>query len=326
MTVSNFAGKMGQATAEKSIACIVVSVWCLVMQPFKSLEYYLEYWKAVLKAVRFRIWLRSKGVHIVFPVKQSFFRIKPRIGDPDKFRQAMLRHVKKTREFQVQEGADEPLPVTKISGKPWWPEGIQRPICRFGHNMNFIAQILLSDTTLPNMPKNSLLSFHYCDKCSSDVKASYGFFDNENRGYDLSIFDNVDKQTTDMKGIVAPPLTKSYSISFLDIEEVPGALCVYANIETVDQPKDYPQGKDEFDEDIYPGLKHVSKSKIGGWPSWVQFPEWPVNENGKKYEFIGQLDWKLFNRTPWCMGGYAYLFITQVENQKYKAEMVIQVT
>ena len=291
----------------------------------KSLEYYFEYWKAVLKAIRFQIWLRSKGVHVGFPVKKSCFRIKPRVGDPDKFRQAMLRHSKKTREFQVLEGADEPLPVTKISGKPWWPKGIQRPVCRFGHNMNFITQILLSDVPLPNMPRNVLLSFHYCGKCTSDGKMSYGWYDKENRGYDLSIFDDVDNQATDTKGIVAPSLTKSYSISFRDIEEVPGGLCEDANVEIVDQPKDYPQGKDDFDENIYPGLKHVSKSKIGGWPNWVQFPEWPVNEDGTKYEFLGQLDWGLFAGTPWS-DGYAYMFLTQDENAKYKADMVIQVT
>jgi uncharacterized protein YwqG len=238
----------------------------------------------------------------------------------------MLRHAKRTREFQVLEGADKPLPVTKIAGKPWWPEGIKRPICKFGHNMNFIAQILLSDVPLPNMAQNSLLSFHYCDKCTSDGKMSYGWHDKKNRSYDLSIFDNVSIQTADIKGLVAKQLTKSYGVSFRDIEEVPGGLCEDANIEIVDQPKDYPQGKDEFDENIYPGLKHVSKSKIGGWPSWAQFPEWPVNEDGKKYEFIGQLDWKLFDGMPWCMGGYAYLFITQDENENYKAEMVIQVT
>jgi uncharacterized protein YwqG len=297
-----------------------------MMRPLKLLEYYFEYWKKVLKQIRFQIWLRSKGVHGGFPIKKSFFKIKPRIGDPDKFRQAMLRHAKKTREFQVLEGADEPLPVTKIAGKPWWPEGIQRPICRFGHKMNFIAQILLSDVPISNMPQNSLLSFHYCDQCTSDGKMSYGWYDKENRGYDLSIFDNIDNQATDTKGIVASSLTKSYSISFRDIEEVPGGLCEDTDIDTVDQPKDFPQGKDDFDENIYLGLKHVSKSKIGGWPSWEQYPEWPVNEDGNKYEFLGQFDWRLFVGAPWSCGGYAYLFITQDKNGKYKAEMVIQVT
>jgi uncharacterized protein YwqG len=80
-----------------------------------------------------------------------------------------------------------------------------------------------------------------------------------------------------------------------------------------------------LDEDIYPGLKHVSKSKIGGWPSWVQGPVWPLN-NGERYKFLGQLDWMLFDGTPWCSGGYAYLFVAKDDNDKLKAEMLIQVT
>jgi|GEM_PF-1942502 len=296
------------------------------MRPFKSLEYYVEYWKLVFKAIKMQLWLRSRGVPVGFPVKKSFFRIEPCIGNPDKFRQAMLRHQKKTREFHVQEGENEPSPVTKIAGQPWWPEGIQRPKCKCGHAMNFIAQFLLSDVPLPNMPENSLLSFHYCDKCTSDGRMSYGWVDKENSGYDLSIFYDINKTKSDMRGLLAPSLTKLYRVSFRDIEEVPGGLCEDANINLVDQPKDYPQSKDDFDENIYPGLKHVGKSKIGGWPTWAQFPKWPVNQQGEKYEFLGQLDWRLFNGTPWCTGGYAYLFITEDDNKKYDVELVIQVT
>ena len=70
----------------------------------------------------------------------------------------------------------------------------------------------------------------------------------------------------------------------------------------------------------------MAKSKIGGWPTWVQFPEWPVNQQGEKYKFLGQLDWRLFDGTPWCSGGYAYLFISVDNNTKCKAELAIQVT
>jgi hypothetical protein len=272
-----------------------------------------------------RLWLRTRGIHIGSVVKKSFFRVKPRIGDPDKFRQTMLRYARKTREFQVQEGAGEPLPITKIAGQSWWPEGIQRPKCKYGHAMNFVAQIFLPDVPLPNMPENSLLSFHYCDQCTSDGRTSYGWIDKENRGYDLSIFYDIDKRKPDMKGLLAPSMTKSYNISFRDVEEVPGGLCEDANIEPVDTPRDFPQGRDDFDEDIYPGLKHVAKSKIGGWPTWLQFPEWPVNQQGDRYKFLGQLDWRLFDGTPWS-GGNAYLFITVDNNKKCKAELVIQIT
>jgi len=290
------------------------------------LRYFIEYCKLVFKAIKMQLWLKSKGIRVGPVVKKSIFRVKPRIGDPDKFRQTMLMYAKKTREFQVQEGAVEPLPVTKIAGQPWWPEGIHRPKCKYGHSMNFVAQIFLQDVPLSNMPENSLLSFHYCDQCTSDGRTSYGWIDKENRGYDLYIFHDIDKRKPDMRGLLAPSMTKSYNVSFRDVEEVPGGLCEDANIEPVDEPRDFPQGRDDFDEDIYPGLKHVAKSKIGGWPTWVQFPEWPANQQGDKYKFLGQLDWRLFDGTPWCSGGYAYLFITVDNNTKCKAELVIQIT
>ena len=154
---------------------------------------------------------------------------------------------------------------------------------------------------------------------------AFGCFDTENRGYDLRNFHDVDKTKADMKGLTAPSLTKSYSIRFREVEEVPGSLAEDAGIKHENLPVDFPQGKDDFDEDIYPGLKHIHTSKICGWPSWVQYPEWPMN-NGKRYQFLGQLDWNLFDGTPWCNGGYAYLFIIEDENGKLKCEMLIQVT
>jgi len=273
-----------------------------------------------------QVWLQSKGVHVGSIVKKSFFRVRPHIGNPDKFRQTMLELSKPTRQFQVQQTIDEPLRITKIAGQPWWPEGVQRPKCKYGHDMSFIAQILLSDVPLSNLPDNALLSFHYCDTCTSEGRMSYGWFDKENKSYDLSLFYDIDKKKPDMKGLLAPSLTKQYSISFRDVEEVLGGFCEDVNIAPVDIPKDFPQGKDDFDEDIYPGLKHVSKSKVGGWASWAQFAQWPVNEYGERFRFLGQLDWKLFAGSPWSGGGYAYIFITNKTDGELRAELVIQVT
>jgi len=299
------------------------------MRLFKSLAYYLDYCKLVFGKVRLYLWFRVRGLPQASVLKDSsLLKVRPRKNpmNAEQFQKRMLEYAKKTREFQVEENGVEPLPVTKIAGQPWWPEGAERPKCKHGHFMNFVAQILLSDVPLPDMPENALLSFHYCDQCTMDGQMSFGWFDKENKGYDLSFFCDADKTKTDMRGVLAPPMTKSYSISFRDIEEVPGGLCEDAEIDFVNLPKDFPQGKDDFDEDIYPGLKHVAKSKIGGWPNWAQYPEWPVNEKGEKYKFFGQLDWLLFDGTPWCSGGYAYLFITGGNNIKYKAELVIQVT
>jgi uncharacterized protein YwqG len=243
----------------------------------------------------------------------------------EEFRSKMLGLARPTREFKVSEGGEGPLPVTKIGGEPWWPEGVSRPECKEGHAINFVIQILLSDVPLPDMPANALLSFHYCNECTENGRMSFGCFDEENRGYDVTVLYDIHEAKADMKGLLASSLTKSYDISFRDLEEVPGGLCEDANIEWVNLPKDFPQGKDDFDEDIYPGLKHVSNSKIGGWPNWVQHPEWPL-DNGERYKFTGQLDWQLFEELPWCAGGYAYLFVAEDDDGRLKAELVIQVT
>ena len=290
--------------------------------------YYLDYCRLVFQKIKLYLWFRAKGLPQASVLKDSsLFKVYPRKNSmsAEQFRKRMIELAKPSREFLVSEGGVEPLPVTKIAGQPWWPEGLPRPKCKDGHNMNFVVQILLSDVPLPDMPANALLSFHYCNECTMAGQMSFGYFDKQNGCYDLTILYDIDKAKADLKGLLAPSLTKSYNISFRDLEEVPGGLCEDANIKHVNLPKDFPQGKDDFDEDIFPGLKHVSNSKIGGWPSWVQHPEWPLN-NGERYKFLGQLDWKLFEGAPWCGGGYAYLFIVEDNNVKLKAELLIQTT
>jgi len=130
--------------------------------------------------------------------------------------------------------------------------------------MNFVCQILLSDVFMPDMRANALLSFRYCNECTMCGRMSFGCFDKHNSGYDLTIFCDIDKAQADMKGSLVPSLTKPYGVSFRDVEEVPGGLCEDADIDHVNLPHDFPQGKDDFDVDIYPGLKHVSNFKIGG--------------------------------------------------------------
>jgi len=294
------------------------------MRLFKSIEYCFEYIRIVLKNIRFFLWLRIKGVHQGTIFKKHLFRARPHIGDPEKFRQAMLKLAKPTRELQVQPGGQEPEPITKISGQPWWPEGIERPKCKHGHYMNFVAQILLSDVPGLGLPDNTLLSFHYCETCTMEGRMPFGWEDKENQGYDLSILQDIDKRKSDARGFVATQYGPSYKVAFRELNEVPAY--EDADINSTDLPKDYPQGKDDFDENIYPGLKHVSKSKIGGWPNWAQYPVWPCDEDGKKYEFIAQLDYMLFEKAAWAGGGYAYLFIIRETDSKLKGELIIQTT
>lgn len=285
-----------------------------------------EYIRLVVQKIRLYLWFRSKGMPQASILKDSsLFKVNPKTGDPEKFRQQMLQFTKPTKELVMQGSTDEALLVTKIAGKPWWPEGLERPKCRHGHFMTFIAQFLLSDAPLSDMPENALLSFHYCEECTELGNMPWGWTDSKNSGYDLTIFQDVNQKQNDNLGFVVPPLTKSYSVELQEKNEVLGYE-ESADNDLLDLPNDYPQGKDDFDENIYPGLKHIHKSKIGGWPSWVQYPEWPTNEKGDKYTFFGQLDWMAFDGCPWCNGGYAYLFLDRDDDINLKAELLIQTT
>lgn len=294
------------------------------MRLIKSIEYCFEYVRLVLGKIRLYLFCRHRGLPQAAILKENLLRVNPCTGDPEKFRQDMLKFTKPTREFQVEPGGQEPEPITKISGQPWWPEGVERPKCKHGHYMNFVAQILLSDVPGLNLPEHTLLSFHYCDTCTCEGRMPWGWEDKENQGYEVSILYDTDKQKPDGRGLVAEQYGTSYKVTFREINEVPAY--EDAGIEHKDLPKDYPCGKDDFDEDIYPGPKHVSKSKIGGWPSWAQYPTWPCDDKGNKYEFIAQFDWWLFEHSAWAAGGYAYLFITRDADLKLKGELVIQVT
>ncbi|MDH4202885.1 MAG: YwqG family protein [Phycisphaerae bacterium] len=289
-------------------------------------SYFLEYCRLVFKKIKLYLWFRSKGLPQASVLKNSsLFKVNPRMGDPEKFRQQMLQFIKPTRELVLQDGTGEALPTTKIAGEPWWPEGVERPKCKDGHLMHFIAQILLSDVPLPDMPKDALLSFHYCEECAECGNMPWGYADDRRDGYDLRIFYDINQKRSDNLGMVVNSHMNSYNISLRDVEEVPNHEDD-ANIQFSDLPDDYPQGKDDFDENVYPGLKHVHKSKVGGWPSWVQYPEWPTNEKGDKQSFLGQFDWWTFDGYPWCAGGYAYLFLSKDESAKLKAELLIQTT
>jgi hypothetical protein len=294
------------------------------MRLLKSIEYCFEYVRLVLRKIQLYLWCRHRGLPQDAILKENLFRVNPHVGDPELFRQVMLKLSKPTRELQVQPGGQEPDPVTKISGQPWWPQGVERPKCKHGHYMNFVAQVLLSDVPGLNLPEHTLLSFHYCDTCTMEGRMPFGWEDRENHGYDVSIHLDIDKRKSDGRGLVATQYGTSYKTTFREFIEVPGYedACVMHK----DRPKDYPQGKDDFDENIYPGLKHVAKAKIGGWPSWVQYPTWPCDDGGKKYEFIAQFDWMLFENSAWAGGGHAYLFLIREADSTLKGELVIQTT
>jgi hypothetical protein len=243
---------------------------------------------------------------------------------PDEFRSTMLKKQRLTRELIVTLGDSGSVPVTKLSGIPWWPHGTQRPKCNKGHLMSFVAQILLSDIPILSEYGQMLLSFHYCQECAWLGNMAWGWTMPEVSGYDLSIL-RIDSTKSDDRGEVAEQMVKPYSVSFHNVYEVPSIEDVGMGYDKC--PNDYPQGKDDFDENIYPGLVHVMRSKIGGWPSWQQDPEWPPFAiDDEQIHFVGQLDCALCDEATWAGGGYAYLFVREHLGKLTKAELLIQTT
>jgi hypothetical protein len=197
-------------------------------------------------------WAEDKEPFIHTPVR-------PYIS-PDQFRSQLRGYAEKTRELILTAGDLGPAPVTKIGGVPWWPAGRERPTCPKGHAMSFIAQVRLSDVPRLEKHSNQLLSFHYCDECSKEGKTSFGWNDQNVKAYDLTIHELTTE--IDGLGLTAEPIIDACSVSFRDVEEVPGYsdTCVLF----IKRPEDYPARKSEFDDEIYPGLIHVARSKLGG--------------------------------------------------------------
>jgi len=224
---------------------------------------------------------------------------------------------------------DDPgqVPETKIGGVPWWPNQTERPRCEHGHLMTFMNQIRLQDVPIVGENFDGLALFHYCMECTYSGNMSFGFDDPfGNRGYDVRVFrgEILEDLKPDGLGIVAEEILPSYSVTFSEGLEIPRIEDMGEDIDDV-IPEDYPQGKDDFDENIYPGFIHVRRTKIGGWPSWVQDAQWPI-VNGVKMTFIGQIDWEIGVNAPWCSGGYAYLFVNLIDDKAWKGELVIEDT
>ncbi len=242
---------------------------------------------------------------------------------PEEFRAKLREYAKRTREMILTPGDPGLIPVTKISGLPWWPAGRARPRCDRGHAMSFIAQVLLADTPYLEEYGDRLLSFHYCYECSGELNMSFGWGGPNPKGYDVTIHTGVADRLIDGLGLVAGSIVDPHSVSFRDLEEVPGYSDTCDLIEN--RPEDYPGGKHDFDVEIYPSVIHVPHAKLGGWPRWVQSAQWPRNRPDESVEFVLQLDWKLCPKTPWCTG-YAYLFAKRVGNNPVIGELVLQTT
>ncbi|MCE5278545.1 MAG: DUF1963 domain-containing protein [Planctomycetaceae bacterium] len=245
-------------------------------------------------------------------------------GSPGAFRKKLSEQKKPTRQIIVGPANEGCEPVTKISGAPWWPADLPRPTCEHGHTMAFMAQIRLSDVPGFETHKDSLVSFHYCSRCAYDGNMSWGTQGSNESGCDVSVITEVAARDPDRRGVVAEGTIDPHSVSFRDVMEVPGfedTMAMYSGV-----PDDYPQGTDDFDENIYPGLIHVKASKVGGWPSWVNSPRPPAVEPDEQLYFIGQLDWMLGEQTAWGGGGYAYLFLISSDTGALRGALIVDTT
>ena len=203
-----------------------------------------------------------------------------------------------------------PVPITKLSGAPWWPENVARPTCVDGHKMSFIGQFRLDEVPNQQQPP-SLFSFHYCEQCMFDGTMPLGWEDEGHQlRYNLSIFPNLDAPI-DALGIVAEssisPLTPvlEQGVETLNIEDI----------------------WEKFPETAVPGgipglesIPHENRNKLGGWPSWVQHPIRPVDKSRGVMWFVGQLDCVV------CPDCYTFLFASDVATGRQEAEMVLQTT
>ncbi|MGH7137574.1 MAG: hypothetical protein ACREHD_17650, partial [Pirellulales bacterium] len=195
-----------------------------------------------------------------------------------------------------------------------------------GHAMSFVCQVRLSDVPGIEACGNTLLSFHYCLECAYRGNMSWGWEDpGAAAGYDVALLSVAHDAPADVVGVVAEAIVEPYTVRFRDVLEVPWAddLDIYVS----ELPDDYPQVTGNLlEENIYPGLIQVARAKIGGWPHWEQNNAWPPAAARETVEFVGQLDWMLCPRAPWCNGGYAYLFVLLADGEPVAGEMALQTT
>jgi hypothetical protein len=162
---------------------------------------------------------------------------------------------------------------------------------------------------------------------------SFGWKDKEHPGFDVRIFQSADTAPDDGMDIVAEDVISPHKIGFSVLSEIPTLSDLPP--ELGDHPPDdffeyRPPDYDDFsplpDDRLYTRLIHVHGSKLGGFPSWVQDPEWPSASDGRKMAFVGQLDYVLGENAAWGGGGYAYLFVGYQRDTPHEGELVILTT
>jgi hypothetical protein len=187
--------------------------------------------------------------------------------------------------------------------------------------MSFLGQVLLQDVP-GRQSEKGLVSLHYCLKCSDQGQMSFGR-GGRYRGYAVTIFDDL-AAAPDGLGTRARSCLPALVASLSEVEEFPGLHdCWELGIELPDAEI---EGAGDLDEEIWPGVVHVARSKLGGWPSWDQDSQWPECSEGKRMGLVMQLDYELGRHSPWAAGGHAFLFGCESACRAREADLVIQTT
>ncbi|MHB9132068.1 MAG: DUF1963 domain-containing protein [Armatimonadota bacterium] len=260
------------------------------------------------------------------------------------FYSRLVKYGQPTKIMKLLPGDPGQVPVTKIGGVPWWPASTERPKCPQGHLMSFVAQIRLDDTPGLAIDSPILLSFHYCNECAYEGNMSFGYSYRDaeiygapifNEGYSIDFFTQVDGIDTDSKGIVAEEMVDAATVvlhpridypSLRDIIDIPGLveLCPEWDDPTVNGPV-YIDIEDEESVDPKKPYYTYHGCKIGGWPAWVQYAEWPVRNDGTRFNFVAQLSDRIGEGVTW-VGGSVYLFIDRQTDNSITGTFVFQNT
>lgn len=218
------------------------------------------------------------------------------------------------------EGNPVTIPVTKLGGEPWWPAGTPRPKCADGHLMEFMAQVRLSDS--PHIGTDGLLSFHYCTECSYEGKMSFGHTDQRHKGYGVRVFEHLDHLYPDKLGSLTTATIPIRTVQLEEFLEVPSVADMPDDVGRA-MPEDYHSAGSDYEANLYRGLVHYPLSKLSGWPTWPQNPEWPAT-GSNLMKFLLQIDAVIGENTAWGGSGCAMLFIGQEADGSYRGEMCIQ--
>ena len=272
---------------------------------------------------------------VVFAVSLWLFAKKGRrteayTEEPD-WVEEVTRLEKPTNKMILTETEAPCQPVTRIGGAPWWPKGEERPKCEHGHWMTFVGQIDLGDLPGQQEDFSGLCSFHYCIECQHQGNMATGWRDDERLGYDVRVFQDLTAEN-DGLGIASTHKIPPRTVQLEGIHEIPICEDLPLNVGNrlhEESCKYTPPDLDPYgfipSDWVWHDLRHVHGSKIGGYPTWVQDPEWPETANGTRLIFLAQLDGLIGNDAAWP-DGTVFLFVHRTKSGRFIGEMEMQLT